>query len=359
MIGETANPDEAVRSFSHSENFLQDQDQLYGAEVTDWAGNRAFFCTDESGGQGSRVRIDNGAPRETVLIQWDHGEGNENDPEPDQEAGEHRYLKQEKADSITDSGKDRPKDSLKDNLKDNPKDSPENSGYGELTAHRYQMPGRGAVYGRDHTVLKLYVRDELREGMYQAELGRISSGIQKISVTVNHDGKRETLVKSIGPQTGRAEIGGKAYLEAVFDLDWKIPEQTETEEQIEDIRIYDNAGNTAPASAAPLGDSVRYILDNRPPEWKVDYHPGSYTEHEGYPDTYFYRDGGNVDVFIRERYFFPEDGRRMQTVRRPALQKRLRGVHGKIRGRSTEVFFPCPKTAFTVFPRSMRTVPAT
>lgn len=308
LIGGTANPDEAVRSFSHSETFLQDQDQLYGAEVTDWAGNRAFFCTDESGGQGSRVRIDNGAPRETVLIQWDHGDGNENDPEPDQEAEEHRYLKQEKADSITESGKD----SLKDNLIDNPKDSPENSGYGELTAHRYQMPGRGAVYGRDHTALKLYVRDELREGMYQAEPGRISSGIQKISVTVNHDGKRETLVKSIGPQTGRAEIGGKAYLEAVFYLDWKIPEQTETEKQIEDIRIYDNAGNTAPASAAPLGDSVRYILDNRPPKWKVDYHPGSYTEHEGYPDTYFYRDGGNVDVFIRERYFFPEDGRRMR-----------------------------------------------
>lgn len=255
LISETENPDEGVRSFARSETFSQDQDQLYGVEVTDWAGNRALFQVDESGSHGSRVRIDNGAPQEAVLVQWETG---------------------------------------------------------ELTAHRYQMPGTGVVYGRDHTVLKLYVRDELRQGLHLAKNDRIASGIQKISVTVNHDGKKETLVKSGGSETQRIEIGEKEYREFVFDLDWNIPERTETERYIESVRIYDQAGNVAPASAKPLGDNVRYILDNRPPELKVDYHTGSYVEHEGYPDTYFYRTAGGVDISVRERYFFPEDERRMQ-----------------------------------------------
>lgn len=264
LISETENPDEGARAFSCSETFFQDQDQLYGVEVTDWAGNRACFQADESGDRGSRVRIDNGAPQEAVFVQWETG-------------GEY-----------------------------------DGGAYGGLTEHRYEMPGKGEVYGRDHVALKLYVQDELREGMRQAKKDRISSEIQKIVVTVNHDGKKETLVKSNGSQTRRVQIGKKEYLEFVFPIEWDIPERAETEKYIENIRIFDCAGNAAPALARPLGDGVRYILDNRPPEWKVNYHPESYVEHEKYPDTYFYRDGGNVDVCIRERYFFPDDGRRMQ-----------------------------------------------
>ena len=260
LISETKNPDEGGRSFGRGETFFQDQDQLYGVEVTDWAGNRSLFQVNESGGQGSRVCIDNGAPQESVLIQWENER--------------------------------------------------ENSGNDEPTEHRYEMPGKGAVYVKDHVSLRLYVRDELREGLRWAKNDRISSEIQKISVTVNHDGMKETLVKSNGSRTRRARIGEKEYLEFVFDLDWSIPEQTETEKYIEGIRIYDQAGNVTPAQAKSFGDNVRYILDNRPPEWKVDYHQGSYVEHEAYPDTYFYRDAGEVDVSIRERYFFPEDADR-------------------------------------------------
>ena len=178
LISETRNPDEKAGVFACSETFFQDQDQLYGVEVTDWAGNRALFQTDESGGQGSRVRIDNGAPQESVLIQWEND--GENDGGQEQETGK--------------SGR-----------------------YGELTAHRYQMPGTGAVYGRDHTALKLYVRDEPQEGMRGAKTDRIASEIRKIAVTVDHDGKKETLVKSKCAETRKAEIGGKEYLEKLAE----------------------------------------------------------------------------------------------------------------------------------------------
>lgn len=283
LISETKNPDEGAGAFAHSETFFRDQDQLYGVEVLDWAGNRALFQVNESGSQGSRVCIDNGAPEESVLIEWETGREN-----GDGQAGGTKKTRSEAENPI------------------------KNSVYDELTEHRYRMPGKGAVYGRDHVTLRLYVRDELRDGMRGAENDRISSGIQKISVTVDHDGKKETLVKSNGPQTRRAEIGGKEYLEFVFRLAWSIPERTETEKYIESIHIYDQAGNAASVLAQSPGDSVRYILDNRSPEWKVDYHPGSYVEHDGYPNTRFYREAGEVDVSIRERYFFPEDAGRLQ-----------------------------------------------
>ncbi len=301
LISETKNLDEGARSFACSETFLRDQDQLYGVEVTDWAGNLALFQVNESGSRGSRVRIDNGMPEESVLIQWETG--NRKDHEEDHgtigtvkhryEKRTHEYDKNHRAENRETDGSG-------------------NEVYDELTERHYQMPGKGAVYGGNHIALKLYVRDELREGMRFAKTALISSEIQKVTVTVNHDGKKETLVKRNGTQTGRVRIGGKEYLEFVFDLDWNIPDRTETEKYIECIQIYDQAGNVAPASAQSLSDHVRYILDSRPPEWKVNYHPESYVEHEGYPDTYFYKEKGNVDICIRERYFFSEDDGRMQ-----------------------------------------------
>lgn len=299
LISETENPDEGAGSFACSETFFQDQDQLYGVEATDWAGNRACFQVNESGGRGSRVRIDNEAPQETVFVQWETCGEFDDGQEEGTVTGGYEKINREK-DRETDSLNNREKSGVKEGE------------YGELTEHVYEMPGKGAVYGRDHVALKLYVRDELREGMRQAKKDLISSEVQKILVTVNHDGKKEVLVKSNGSQTRRVQIGGEEYLEFVFPIAWDIPEQAETEKYIENIRISDCAGNAAPALARPLGDGVRYILDSRPPEWKVNYHPESYVEHEKYPDTYFYRDDGKVDVCIRERYFFPEDGRRMQ-----------------------------------------------
>lgn len=257
------NAKEDEETFQSVREFKEDQNQLYVIKVTDWAGNELVYCADRADNVGSRVRIDNVAPDNTAFISWTDGDSNG--------SGANDIVK--KGEEYEASSKD------------------------------------GMVFNRTRVTLHVYVRDinlsvkELLDG----ENGRVSSGIQKVDVTVNLDHKGEKLETGINDRNvALVEIKGEEYLDFSFDINL-TNSKAEIENFIDSIVIYDNAGNQTPGEAEVLRDKVKYILDDLNPELTVDYHSGNYVENALFPDTYFYDKDPGINAMIRERYFFTED----------------------------------------------------
>ncbi len=258
QIGQTLNGGQVIREISRAESFTDNQDQLYAVIAADWAGNQALFYRNESGDAGSRVRIDNDMPVNRVWLSWE-------------------------GDSVYDG---------------NAVDS----------GTRYEAAQEGYVYNNQWVTLSVYVQDTLGQGLYQNTERSCASGIRKVDVTVNHDGNREPVMEQWNNQEVQvAEINGQEYLEFTFQIRWTNGDLSEFQNTIEEIVIYDNAGNQTPAEGEVLRDEVQYVLDNMAPELTVDYHPGSYVENSLYPNTYFYREDPAVTISFRERYFYEAD----------------------------------------------------
>lgn len=264
------NGKETEAPFVCSRELKEDQNQLYAVKVTDWAGNEFVYCADRTDNEGSRIRIDNAAPDKVAFISWNDGDG---------------------------SG-----------------DGSRNAvGKGE----EYEASTKeGMVYNKTKVTLHVYVRDTNHSvvGLVDAADGRVSSGIQKVDVTVNFDDKEHKAESRMNDRNvALVEINNSEYLDFSFDINW-TNSKAEIENSIDSIVIYDNAGNRAPAETEVLKDKVKYILDDLSPELTVDYHSGGYVENALFPDTYFYDKDPGINAVIRERYFFTEDVKMQMSV---------------------------------------------